>query len=81
MFSMFGILPSEVFQQGGDVQIRSPSDHTVWSRIVNEYTKRSLTFREDRLRALARITNELTPIFHDRCVFGMCHRNFLRQLC
>lgn len=79
-FSMFGILPSEVFQQDGDVQIRPPGDHKLWSRIVNEYTKRSLTFREDRLRALAGITNELTPIFRDQCVFGMWHRNFLRQL-
>jgi hypothetical protein len=34
-FYMFGILPPEVFQQDGDVQIRPPNDHKLWSRIVN----------------------------------------------
>lgn len=33
-FSMFGILPSEIFQHDGDVQIRPPRDHKLWSRIA-----------------------------------------------
>jgi hypothetical protein len=79
-FYMFGILPPEVFQRDGEVPMEPPKTHSVWGSVVNEYTKRSLTFRKDRLRALAGVTNELAPTFQDKCTFGIWHRNFLRQI-
>lgn len=74
----FWVMPREVFGLGGKLD---PNEaHSVWGSVVNEYTKRQLSFPEDRLAAITGIISELAPVFQDECVFGIWNRNFVGQL-
>ncbi|KXX79945.1 hypothetical protein MMYC01_202305 [Madurella mycetomatis] len=77
-FSLLGLLPNRILVPGGTMDIERA--HSVWSRVVNMYTERQLSFPEDRLAALMGLIAELKPVFEDECTFGIWHRNFVRQL-
>jgi len=51
-----------------------------WSELVRQYTFRSLTFLEDRSRAIAGIVAALEEIWDDKCVFGVWVSRFLEQM-
>ena len=72
------ILPRDVFEAA---QPFTPAAaHSLWSSVVNAYTSRQLSFREDRLAAVAGVIAELKPLFQDECTFGIWNKNFVRQL-
>jgi hypothetical protein len=53
----------------------------MWRRgIVEEYTKRQLTFEEDRVMAAAGVTGRLRLVFDDICLVGVWKRDALRSL-
>lgn len=51
-----------------------------WSELVRQYTFRTLTFPEDRSRAIAGIVSALEEEWDDRCVFGAWAGRFLEQM-
>ncbi|KIM97163.1 hypothetical protein OIDMADRAFT_32194 [Oidiodendron maius Zn] len=53
----------------------------MWRRnIVEEYTKRHLTYEEDRLLAVASITAKVESFLNDKCLVGIWKRDVVRSL-
>ena len=74
-------LPPAVFGVGSGQVMRNPVDRiNLWDDIVMDYTRRLLTFPEDRLPALAGIAQELANVWNDVYVAGMWRSSLLQQL-
>ncbi|MCJ1251866.1 hypothetical protein MMC30_009104 [Trapelia coarctata] len=54
--------------------------YKIWDDILQEYTKRSLTYEEDRLLALAGIAELLSQVWEDTYLAGLWRRDLPRQL-
>ncbi|KAK5655562.1 hypothetical protein OQA88_5493 [Cercophora sp. LCS_1] len=77
-FADHATLPPEVFDP---TQVFNPETATsTWNILVSSYTRRVLSFREDRLAAITGIISELKPLFDDECIFGTRRKNFVRQI-
>jgi hypothetical protein len=66
-------LPSQIFNdalRGGSWRTYKPR-LGLWKGIVGSYTRRNLTFPEDRLNALAGVANELARIWNDEHLYGL----------
>jgi hypothetical protein len=59
---------------------RSKHGYSRWETIVQEYTRRSLTYQKDRFVALAGIVAELSRIWNDTYLAGLWRGDLLRQL-
>lgn len=71
--------------QQNDLSLDSVFDATdafaVWHRVVNEYSRRRLTFASDKLPALAGIASKLSSISGSRYLAGLWRDNLIRDLC
>ncbi|KAL2257192.1 hypothetical protein VTK26DRAFT_526 [Humicola hyalothermophila] len=54
--------------------------YTLWQRVVEDYSTRSLTFANDKLPALAGISAELQQLWKDEYMFGMWRKLLPRML-
>jgi hypothetical protein len=67
-------LPSQLFNnelRGGKSWTTPRQRIEMWIKIVSEYSKRKLTYPEDRLPALLGIVTVLTQIWKDKYVYGL----------
>ncbi|KAI1734989.1 heterokaryon incompatibility protein-domain-containing protein [Xylaria scruposa] len=66
------------FNAGGSASNKPLS--SVWSSIVEEYSRRDLSFFTDRLPALAGIASELSAIYGERYLAGFWETSIVRHL-
>jgi len=52
----------------------------LWISIVEDYSRRNLTFREDRLPALAGVANELQTVWKDTYIAGLWEKCLIAHL-
>lgn len=59
-----------------------PHEHSyaLWRRVVQGYTKREITKKDDRLVALEGVTRQMASMLDDECVLGIWRKNALRSL-
>ncbi|KAI0551728.1 heterokaryon incompatibility protein-domain-containing protein [Xylaria curta] len=79
-------LPAEIFSElsdfnaGGTASNKLTSLSIVWTSIVQEYSRRNLSFFTDRLPALAGIASELSAIYGERYLAGFWETSIIRHL-
>jgi hypothetical protein len=54
--------------------------HIAWYRIIDAYTKSTLTYPSDKLAAIAGITSKYQELLSDRCVAGLWEKTFVMDL-
>ncbi|KAF5866564.1 hypothetical protein ETB97_011449 [Aspergillus alliaceus] len=59
---------------------RSQDRAASWSELVRQYTFRTLTYSEDRSRAISGIVAALEELWNDKCVFGAWASRFVEQM-
>lgn len=59
---------------------RKKDNASIWRILVNEYSRRDLSFFGDRLPALAGIANELSALWGDRYLAGFWESSIIQQL-
>jgi hypothetical protein len=77
----FNRLPRGVFDLR--VKPQTPSSRAqadLWADLVMDYSQRFLTFPEDKLRAIAGVSNELQRVWGDKYLEGIWEQTFASQL-
>jgi hypothetical protein len=76
-------LPPKVFNdnfRGGKSWTTQKQRVELWKSLVQNYSSRSLTNREDRLNALVGVANELEHIWNDNLIFGLWKQCFIELM-
>ncbi len=74
-------LPDSVFTGAfSDATDVSVEQEHVWRGIIKDYSRREITFPEDRLPAISGIVSELTKVWQDEYFAGMWKRCFIQHL-
>lgn len=73
---------SDGFTSFRHISSMKSSDHHrfAWYRIVDAYTKSTLTYSSDKLAAIAGITSKYQELLHDTCVAGLWEKTFIVDL-
>lgn len=84
------MLPASIFSAKNDLQTEgnhqndekfpSREQHEVWRRIIEDYSKRDLTYFEDRLPALAGVASRLSKVWSDVYLAGLWRRSIIQGL-
>lgn len=75
-------LPWAVFEGNAEPYFGSTDGDRfyLWKTIIRQYTERSLTDKEDRLRAVQGITTELEALWQDVNIYGLWKKWFIQLL-
>jgi len=76
-------LPAGVFQcglQNKPLNMTRNARHRLWNGLIYKYSARELTDKDDRLRALAGVAQELAKVWGDTYLFGLWKSCIVEQL-
>ena len=73
-------LPPEVFNHRKPRLRSCRQQIEVWASIISEYTRRSLTYTEDKLPAIDGIASELKEVWQDEYIYGMWRKCLVPHL-
>ncbi|KAI1850296.1 hypothetical protein JX266_004154 [Neoarthrinium moseri] len=66
--------------ESSDAHLTTEGQKNFWHHILTDYTRRALTDPEDRLNAITGVTQELSELWSDECVFGLWKSRFIEEL-
>lgn len=75
-----GIIPRFLLSDRGTSSSQRASRYLPWTEVVEQYSKRKLTYMSDKLLAIAGIAQEFHTLFPDVYLAGLWKSNLIKQL-